>query len=55
MDDDPEVVNEMRIAATELKEGDSDKDDNEHKISGDKSSDESHRDKWEEDEDGSEG
>ena len=45
----------MRIAATELKEGDNDKDDNEHKISGDMSSDESDRDKWEEDEDGSEG
>jgi len=45
----------MRIAATELKEGDGDKDDDEHEISGDESSDESDKDKWEEDEDGSEG
>jgi len=49
------VVDEMRIAATELKEGDGDKDDDEHEISGDESSDESDRDEWEEDEDGSEG
>ena len=49
------MVNEMRIAATELKEGDSDKDDDEHEISSDESSDESDKDKWEEDEDGSEG
>jgi hypothetical protein len=28
VDDDPEVVDEMRIVATELKEGDGDKDDN---------------------------
>src|SRR6202051_1711406 len=54
-DNDPEVLNEMRIAATELKEGDSDKDDNEHKISSDESSDELDKDEWEEDEDGSGG
>ena len=45
----------MRIAATELKEGDGDKDDDEHKISSDESSDELDKDKWEEDKDGSEG
>ena len=40
---------------TELKEGESDKDDNEHTISSDKSSDESDKDEWAEDEDGREG
>ena len=54
-DDDPEVADEMRIAAAELKEGDGDKDDNEHEISSDESSDESDKDEWEEDEDGSQG
>jgi hypothetical protein len=54
VDDDPEVMDEMKIAVAELKGGNNN-DNDEAEMSSDKSSDRSDEDEWEEDEDGSEG
>ena len=53
-DDDPEVVNEMKIAVEELREG-NDKDKNEQEMLSDESSEESGEDEWEDNKDGSKG
>jgi hypothetical protein len=53
-DDDPEVVDEMNIAAAELKEG-NENDEDPQEISSDESSEESDTDEWEDNEDSREG
>ena len=53
-DDDPEVVDEMNIAAVELKEG-NEEDEDRQETSSDESSDDEDMDKWEDDEDSREG